>query len=297
MSTLQNTYQLFLNDMADLNQLSPNTLRAYRYELEQAASDSRFEGTLSDLRLRDLEAWIARNDAAPSTMARRASTFSRFFDWAVRHEWCERNPMRGRAAIRKTRRLPRPIQHQQDLEAIDAGITRLDQPYRLILTILRETGMRVGEVVRLRIGDVSLKRGAESLRVREPKNNVERVVVLGPTATPRSLRGLRSHLKELKGMGDQELLFRSNRGTQVSYDAIHYQWEKLCRLAGLINEEDRPRYTIHQLRHTRGSELLAQGQPIEIIQRVLGHKDIRSTLGYAELSEAQVRAALEDPRA
>lgn len=98
-------------------------------------------------------------------------------------------------------------------------------------------------------------------------------------------------------MGTQELLFRSNRGTQVSYDAIHYQWEKLCRLAGLINEEDKPRYTIHQLRHTRGSELLAQGQPIEIIQRVLGHKDIRSTLGYAELSEAQVRAALEDPRA
>ncbi|MCK5722201.1 MAG: site-specific integrase [Gammaproteobacteria bacterium] len=46
---------------------------------------------------------------------------------------------------------------------------------------------------------------------------------------------------------------------------------------------------MHQLRHTRGSELLAQGQPIEIIQRVLGQKDIRSTLGYAELSEAQVQ--------
>ena len=75
----------------------------------------------------------------------------------------------------------------------------------------------------------------------------------------------------------------------MSYDAIHYQWEKLCRLAELINEDDKLRYTIHQLRHTRGSELLAQGQPIEIIQRVLGQKDIRSTLGYAELSEAQVQ--------
>ena len=49
----------------------------------------------------------------------------------------------------------------------------------------------------------------------------------------------------------------------------------------------------HQLRHTRGSELIAQGQRVEIVQRVLGHRDIRSTLGYAELQDAQVRAALE----
>ena len=44
---------------------------------------------------------------------------------------------------------------------------------------------------------------------------------------------------------------------------------------------------------TRGSELIAQGQRVEIVQRVLGHRDIRSTLGYAELQDAQVRAALE----
>ena len=44
-----------------------------------------------------------------------------------------------------------------------------------------------------------------------------------------------------------------------------------------------------------GRILLAQGQRVEIVQRVLGHRDIRSTLGYAELQETQVRAALERP--
>ena len=63
--------------------------------------------------------------------------------------------------------------------------------------------------------------------------------------------------------------------------------------AGLVDATGVPRYTPHQLRHTRGSDLIAQGQRIEIVQRVLGHRDIRSTLGYAELQEAQVRAALE----
>lgn len=75
---------------------------------------------------------------------------------------------------------------------------------------------------------------------------------------------------------------------------ILHQWQKVCQVAGLI-DDGKPRYTLHQLRHTRGSELLAQGQSIEIVQRVLGHRDIHSTLLYAELNEDQVRAALEQP--
>jgi site-specific recombinase XerD len=53
------------------------------------------------------------------------------------------------------------------------------------------------------------------------------------------------------------------------------------------------RCTLHQLRHTRATELLEQGQRIEIVQRVLGHRDPRSPQGYADLTERQVRAALE----
>jgi len=154
--------------------------------------------------------------------------------------------------------------------------------------------MRVGEVLDLRWGDVTLDSGREALRVREAKNGVERAVVLGPTATPRTLRALRAARRaQGRTPADYELLFLSNRGTRVSYDALHYQWAKLCAAAGLLDESGTPRYTPHQLRHTRGSDLIAQGQRIEIVQRVLGHRDIRSTLGYAELQEAQVRAALE----
>lgn len=79
----------------------------------------------------------------------------------------------------------------------------------------------------------------------------------------------------------------------MSYDAVHYQWAKLCEAAGLVDAGGAPRYTPHQLRHTQGSELIAQGQRVEIVQRVLGHRDLRSTLGYAELQDVQIRAALE----
>lgn len=197
--------------------------------------------------------------------------------------------------IRKRRRLPRPISEPRDLLAIDQAIASASIPYRLIFTILRETGMRIGEVLNLRHSDVRLQMGRESLRVREPKNGAERIVILGPTATPKALRGLRSHLKHIP-TGENEILFRSNRGTRVSYDAAHFQWQRLCANAQLLNDEGKVRFTIHQLRHTRGTELLSHGQPIEIVQRVLGHRDIRSTLAYAEVNEDQVRTALEKPR-
>ncbi len=78
-------------------------------------------------------------------------------------------------------------------------------------------------------------------------------------ATPRTLRGLRSARRTIgRTLAEYELLFRSNRGTRVSYDALHYQWAKLCDAAELLDEAGVPRHTPHQLRHTRGSELIAQ---------------------------------------
>jgi site-specific recombinase XerD len=294
--TLATSIDDFLSDIVHLERLRPHTLRAYRYELAAAAADPRFQRPLEELDLEDIESWLARAPAAASTLARRVATFRRFFGWAGRHALCRRNPLADHTPVRGRHGLPRPIREQHEQRALDAAIARTPQPYRLIFLLLRETGMRVGEVLELRWGDVILEAGREALRVREPKNGVERTVILGPTATPHTLRGLRATRRALgHAPAEYDILFRSNRGTRVSYDAVHYQWAKLCKVGGLVDTDGAPRYTPHQLRHTRGSELIAQGQRVEIVQRVLGHRDIRSTLGYAELQETQVRAALERP--
>jgi hypothetical protein len=76
--------------------------------------------------------------------------------------------------------------------------------------------MCVGEVLELRWGDVILDSEREALRAREAKNGLERAVVLGPNATPRTLRGLRGARRAQDHRpADYELLFRSNRGTHT----------------------------------------------------------------------------------
>jgi integrase/recombinase XerD len=290
-TTIADLVSAFLDDMARVVRLRPHTLRAYRYELTAAATALR--APLEQLTLTDLEHWACRGAVAPSTVARRIATLSRFFTWAVRHHRCTVHPLAVREPTRRRHGLPRPIASTTDRTTLDQAIAAAPQPYRLLFTLLRETGMRAGEVLTLTVGDVSLAAGREGVRIRDPKNGTERVVILGPTATPRSLRLLRTQLKTLVGQPTHVPLVRSRRGTRVSYDALHYQWRQLCTRARLVDDIGTPRYTLHQLRHTRGSELVEQGQPLEIVQRVLGHRDPRSTQGYAALHDDQVRAALE----
>jgi integrase/recombinase XerD len=290
MTTLAKLIGPFLDD--NYRRLRPNTRRAYRADLVIAAAH--FTGPLDQITPKQVEAFLADPAAAKSTARRRAASLSRFFQWAVREGYVEQNPLDLVEPLELERRLPRPVPAGDPRKDVAKAIASAPQPYRLIFTLLRETGMRVGEVLGLNLGDVTLEAGREGLRVREAKNKSERIVTLGPNSTPKSLRGLRAHLRDRSSeLPLTTPLFSSNRGTRVSYAAAQYQWAQLCTKAGLVEADGALRYTLHQLRHTRGTELVEEGKPLEIVQRVLGHRDIRSTQGYADLSEAQVRAALE----
>ncbi|NTW97493.1 MAG: tyrosine-type recombinase/integrase [Oscillochloris sp.] len=289
MQTIADLIAPFLADRH--RRLRPNTLRAYRADLVIAAAH--FDLPLDQITPQAIEAFLADPAIAPSTARRRSAALSRLFQWAVREGYRSSNPCDLVEPITLERRLPRPVPAGDPRKDVAKVIAAAPQPYRLIFTLLRETGMRVGEALGLNLGDVTLEPGREGLRVREAKNKTERVVTLGPNSTPKSLRGLRAHLRDLAGLPTTTPLFSSNRGTRVSYAAAQYQWAQRCAKVGLVEADGALRYTLHQLRHTRGTELIEEGKALEIVQRVLGHRDIRSTQGYADLSEAQVRAALE----
>jgi site-specific recombinase XerD len=61
----------------------------------------------------------------------------------------------------------------------------------------------------------------------------------------------------------------------------------------LLNAEGTPRYTVHQLRHTRGTQMVQDGHALHIVQRALEHKDPRSTQLHADVTEDDVRRVLE----
>jgi integrase/recombinase XerD len=289
--TIAGEVDAFLDDAQDRRGLSANTLTAYRSDLLTAAAV--LTAPLDAISLADVEAFVFCRQEAKATKNRRIASLRQFFRWAQRMGYRRDNPVDLVEPIRKDEKLPRPIKYS-DLGALSRAIAAAPQPYRLIFTILRETGMRAEEVLGLNVGDIMLERGREGLLVREAKNNHQRVVVLSSDVMPKTLSGLRVWLRALGQDAVGTLpLFCSNRGTRVAYDTLHYQWVQLCKAANLVDVVDgeaRHRYTIHQLRHTIASELITL-YPEHIVSRVLGHRDPRSTRRYAEVTENQVRAA------
>ncbi len=293
-ATIHTEIDSFLADLRHRRGVSENTVAAYRYDLTTAAQS--LTGPLNAITTAQIETFLANRDEKASTNNRRIASLRRFFTWAMRQGLCATNPVADVEARRDETRLPRPIEHESHLRALDAAIAATALPYRLIFTILRETGMRADEVLSLNVGDVCLEPGREGLRVREAKNSHERIVVLNSDVMKLTLRGVRTFLRSLGPVEAHGPLFRSNRGTRISYDALHYQWGQLCVRAGLVvAETERPCYTIHQLRHTAASTFIRR-YPIHIVSRMLGHRDLRSTQQYAAITEEQVRSALAEGR-
>ena len=139
---------------------------------------------------------------------------------------------------------------------------------------LAHTGLRVSELLNLRLADLQLDR--ECLIVRGGKNSRDRLVYLTPTLT----RVLRTYLAYRQTGDDDHLWLDAElvlKDHQIRYRLR--RWGQLCDVA----------VTPHRLRHTFATRLINQEMPLESLCKLLGHKDLRMTQHYARIYDATVR--------
>ena len=294
MHTLASTADTFLMYLRDVKQRPANTVRAYRSDLRGAAEVLRMP--LDRVTFKDIEIYIASTGAAASTRQRKHAAFAAFFRWAMREGFVDSSPAAMVDSEAVPRGLPRPISDPAHLARIEREIATSPQPFRLIFTLARETGQRIGEIIKLNVRDVALITERESLTFRAPKNKHDLVVPLTSNEMPRTLRGLRAWLRdERKHAAPSAALFLSDRGTRVSYHAARYQWGLLCERAKLLDAAGTPLYTLHQLRHTRATEWVRRYGKATA-QRLIGHLDPRMIDRYAEVTQDELRATMEKRR-
>lgn len=282
--TIAGEMETFLIDIQAEQGLSNNTITSYRCDLRTAAS--MVGKPLEAISTRDIQDFLDSRNEQPGTTNRRIASLGRFFRWAVARGYCLYNPLEQIGGRYHAEHRPQPIVSESERRALDAAITASAQPYRLIFTLLREIGVRTDEVLNLNVGDVVLEPGREVLLVQDSKSGNKRMVALTSDAMPRSLRGLRSWIRDLgSDATPDDPLFCSSRGNRASYDTLHRRWVQVCRVANLIDEvngREQPRYTLHHLRHTAAAELIAF-YPEQVVRRILGHRDPRSTRRYADI--------------
>jgi len=138
------------------------------------------------------------------------------------------------------------------------------------------TGMRVGEVVHLRLADVFLSENRQPhLRV-IGKGQRERIAFLSATAA----QLLKEYLSERPNK-TEEKVFQNWRGKPITITGIQLQLAKYCHKANIW-------VTCHQLRHTFACRMIAAGVPVTSVQKMLGHASIRTTQLYVQVADGQV---------
>ncbi|MGZ5949272.1 MAG: tyrosine-type recombinase/integrase [Isosphaeraceae bacterium] len=180
-----------------------------------------------------------------------------------------------------TRPRPRALSRGQ-VEAILAVIPAAQWRDRLLFRLIFETGLRVSEALGLYVEDLDLTADDEHLNVLG-KGGQSRTVLLDDAHLVGQLRAY------LKRTGYRHgPLFRAEkngRGGPLRYQSVQERWAGYCAQAGVC-------CTLHQLRHTHATELVNGGVSLATIRRRLGHKNLQTTLRYAEQSDATSDAEL-----
>lgn len=272
--------------VASLRQRSApvNTIKSYAHDLRLFVRA--VPADLSTVTAEAIQTFLTSDGHhSAATRRRRYSTLCAFYRWLIRHEIVQVNPMERLDPIEQVEREPRPL-HPEIVTKILQAIPASNLRDCALFTLLYETGIRVGEALSLLATDVDLKQDDEKIRV-FGKGQRERTVML--TAAPESIRLLRRHLKQSHITSGS--VFRGDpryggSPLPLEYSVVHYAWQKYCKAAG-------GEATIHQLRHSRASQLLQAGVPITTVRKQLGHRNIQSTLLYAEVDQATIKQDLQ----
>ncbi len=277
--SLQTAIADFLADLAHSNR-SVHTRRVYAADLQQFAAF--YRGPLPDITVDVLRAFFATwISLSPATRARKQAALASFLAWAYRHDLVLMNPMAKIDRVKLDRPSPRGLERTQ-VEAILASIPPARRRDRLLFRLMYETGLRVSEALSLYVEDVDLTPDDEHLHV-VGKGGRRRTVLLDD---PVVVAQLRAYLKTTRYQRGP--LFRAEkngRGGALRYQSVHTRWASYCKQAGVV-------CTLHQLRHTHATELVNAGVSLATIRKRLGHKNLQTTLRYAEQSDGTADAEI-----
>ncbi|GAB4353858.1 MAG: site-specific tyrosine recombinase XerD [Gammaproteobacteria bacterium] len=268
--------------------LSDNTLAAYRSDLRHFAAWLERERSKSLLQARreDLLAHLSLRAAAGASSrssARMLSTLKRFYRYQVRERRLDEDPSARIDAPRLGRRLPDTLTEEEVSRLLMApdDTTVLGLRDRTMLEVLYATGLRVSELVSLRLDQCNLRQGVVRIT---GKGNKERLVPLGEEAVAWLIRYLGEGRPELARGNDCDALFLSRRAQPMTRQTFWHAIKRYSRSAG-IGKKLSP----HTLRHAFATHLLNHGADLRVVQILLGHSDLSTTQIYTHVARERLK--------
>jgi len=263
--------------------LSKNTLASYRRDLEQFA---RFLGKtpLEKAREGDLFGFLAARKGKATSAARMLSSLKRYYGWCLRERKIKADPTLKLDPPKRVPRFPKTLS-EADVEALLAApdaTTPLGMRDRTMFEVLYAAGLRVSELVGLKVFEVNLDAGV--LRIMG-KGSKERLVPLGEEAVDWVRRYIKEFRPSLLKKKASDHLFVTTRGVGMSRQAF---WQNIKRY-GARAVPGKP-LSPHTLRHAFATHLINHGADLRVVQMLLGHADISTTQIYTHVARERMKA-------
>jgi len=278
--------------------LSANSIAAYRRDLEQYQEFLEAHGVTS-YRETELDTlllyagYLWQRHLSETTVARKLTALRMFYQYLLRDGYLDRDIATHLELPKLARQLPAILTRQEVAHILAqpdrttcAGIRDL-----ALLELLYATGLRVSELIALRLGSLALEVGF--LRCLG-KGGKERLIPVGEMAMEAVLRYLHNARDHFVRPDSGDILFLTNRGRAFSRVGVWKLVKKYARRAG-VHKEISP----HTFRHSFATHLLEGGADLRSIQEMLGHSSIATTQIYTHVSREHLRAVYQKahPRA
>lgn len=277
--------------------LSRNTIESYARDLNGFLAFLKAQA-IDDFEQVDLGVvshWLrslTERGLSPKSSARHLSALRGLMRFLVREDELEADPTELAARARIGRRLPRPLSVEQVLRLIETPDPQRVRGLRdrAMLSLMYASGLRVSELLGLKLRDVDLSRGVLAAY---GKGGKRRLVPVGEVA----LQHLEAHLAAqpaARRLAAEGWVFHRPSGKPWTRQMVWKLVSQHARSAGIPG-----RVHPHRLRHSFATHLLAGGADLRSVQTLLGHSDIVTTEIYTHVSPATLRAEYErsHPRA
>ena len=254
-----NIYEEFLNkEILDFKKVKYNDIRMYLRYLKEEKNEKN------------------------SSICRNLSALRTFYNYLITKEITESNPFIYLNGPKKEKRLPRYFEYNEleELFKVPDLKDSFGQRNRLILEMLYATGMRVGELVSIKVKDINIEEGTILIL---GKGNKERITHFGEYAKDILLLYLEDGYKKLN-KNNLEYLFINNKATKLAERGVR------DILNNIIKETDLSKHiSPHMLRHTFATHLLNEGCDILSVQKLLGHESISATGIYTHVTTEHLK--------
>jgi integrase/recombinase XerD len=284
---MDRTIAQFVNYILVERGLSANTIAAYRRDLMKLSAfcqrrKLRVDG-VNRAQVADFLGTLYQQGLDSRSVARVLATLRSFFRFLLQEDQLKVDPTEQIESPRTWKRLPKFLSEEEVerlLQQPDVGVA-LGLRDRAMLELLYATGLRVSELVGLKVNDVQLEAGY--LRC-FGKGSKERIVPIGRSATEAVERYLQFGRAGLAKRRSSAHLFLSRRGSGLSRQQFWHRMRIYARAAGI-----RTKLSPHVLRHSFATHLLDHGADLRSLQMLLGHADISTTQIYTHVAQERLK--------